>query len=135
MMKFIFKYMVVVGFIIIACGAFSLQAVAAPGYSEAEVDRMIRELDRKNLADLKKNYPDLYEEEIERIAIHRIEGTTYHYPCMCLWMGEWNWDTYKKVFKVKIPKPIMEFDLRDDAFECTHMFKKSLFLFQVADTV
>jgi len=106
--------MVVVGFIIIACGAFSLQAIAAPGYSEAEVDRMIRQLDRKNLVDLKKNQPQLYEEQVERIACHRIEGTTYHYPCMCLWMGEWNWETYEKVFRVEIPDPIMEFDLRDD---------------------
>ena len=106
--------MVVVGFFIIACGAFSLQAIAAPGYSEAEVDRMIRQLDRKNLVDLKKNQPQLYEEQVERIACHRIEGTTYHYPCMCLWMGEWNWETYEKVFRVEIPDPIMEFDLRDD---------------------
>jgi hypothetical protein len=63
---------------------------------------------------VKKYYPQLYEEQVELMACHRIEGTTYHYPCMCLGMGKWNWDLYKKVFKVEIPDPIMEFDLRDD---------------------
>ncbi len=101
-------------FIIVACFYFSLRVIASPGYSEAAVDQMLRQMDKRNLSSLKKTNPNLYEKEFEYRVCHRAEGTEYHFPCTCLWMGKWNWETYKKVFEVEISDPITSFDLRDD---------------------